>query len=133
MSSLGRVRPRRLLLLRSSEWDYLEYCLKGGTNGCSIDGVLLHVAKPIRGAAESLQYLNDNNIPFILLTNGGGKREVDRVTDLSEKLGVHLTTDNFVQSHTPFQQLVDGPEGLRNKTILVTGSNYEKCRVIAKS
>ena len=93
---------------------------------------MLHVAKPIRGASETLQYLNDHNIPFILLTNGGGMREVDRVNDLSEKLGVHLTTDNFVQSHTPFRQLVDGPEGLRNKTILVTGSDYEKCRVIAK-
>ncbi|KAK3363384.1 HAD-like domain-containing protein [Lasiosphaeria hispida] len=98
-----------------------------------IDGVLLHVAKPTPGATETLRFLNESNIPFILLTNGGGKREVDRVKDLSEKLGVPLTIDNFVQSHTPFKQLVDGPASLRNKTILVTGSDYEKCRAIAKS
>ncbi|KAL2150336.1 hypothetical protein VTH82DRAFT_8012 [Thermothelomyces myriococcoides] len=92
----------------------------------SIDGVLLHVAKPIPGAAEVLRFLNDYNIPFILLTNGGGKQERDRVRDLSEKLGVQLSTDNFVQSHTPFQELLEGPDSLRDKTVLVTGSDYEK-------
>ncbi|KAM7222829.1 HAD-like domain containing protein [Rhypophila decipiens] len=99
-----------------------------------IDGVLLHVAKPIPGASETLQYLQEHNIPFILLTNGGGKLEADRVKDLSEKLGVSLTTDNFVQSHTPFRQLVaPGPESLRDKTILVTGADANMCRLIAES
>ncbi|TDZ21222.1 Uncharacterized protein Cob_v005755 [Colletotrichum orbiculare MAFF 240422] len=97
-----------------------------------IDGVLLHVAKPIPGAAESLQFLNDNNIPFILLTNGGGKPEAVRVRDLSEKLGVQLSVDNFVQSHTPFQELVKGPEGLGDKTVFLTGADARKCREIAK-
>ena len=97
----------------------------------SIDGVLLHVAEPIPGATETLQYLIRHNIPFILLTNGGGKHETERVADLSNKLGVQLSTANFVQSHTPFQQLVDGPNGLRDKNILVTGSDYSKCRSIA--
>ncbi|KAL0937354.1 uncharacterized protein CTRU02_207085 [Colletotrichum truncatum] len=97
-----------------------------------IDGVLLHVAKPIPGAAESLQFLHDNNIPFILLTNGGGKPEAVRVQDLSDKLGVQLSVDNFVQSHTPFQELVQGPEGLGDKTIFVTGADAKKCREIAR-
>ncbi|KAK3694790.1 HAD-like domain-containing protein [Podospora appendiculata] len=99
-----------------------------------IDGVLLHVAKPIPGASDALRYLHHHNIPFILLTNGGGKLETERVKDLSEKLGVPLTTDNFVQSHTPFRQLVDdGPESLRDKTVLVTGADAEKCRAIAQA
>ncbi|KAH8885690.1 HAD-superfamily hydrolase [Thozetella sp. PMI_491] len=97
-----------------------------------IDGVLLHVAKPIPGAAETLRYLDAHNIPFILLTNGGGKLEAERVADLSSKLGVRLTVDNFVQSHTPFQELVDGPTSLKDKNILVTGANAEKCRGIAE-
>ncbi|KAM0323141.1 hypothetical protein ACHAQA_008991 [Verticillium albo-atrum] len=98
-----------------------------------IDGVLLHVAKPIPGARESLEYLQANNIPFILLTNGGGKLESDRVEDLSRKLGVQLTVDNFVQSHTPFQELVNnGPDSLSDKTVFVTGSNAQKCREIAQ-
>ena len=79
-----------------------------------------------------LRFLEEQHVPFILLTNGGGKREKDRVADLSQKLGVPLTTDNFVQSHTPFRQLVEGPDGLKDKTVLVTGSDYGKCRDIAK-
>ena len=93
---------------------------------------MLHVATPIRGATETLRYLDDHGIPFILLTNGGGRLEEDRVKELSQKLNVPLTKENFVQSHTPFQGLVHGPQGLRDKNILVTGANAEKCRHIAE-
>jgi HAD superfamily hydrolase (TIGR01456 family) len=61
---------------------------------------------------------------------------------LSGKLGVGLTTGNFVQSHTPFRELAgrrggggggdEGDEGLRYKTILVTGSDPERARGIAE-
>lgn len=95
--------------------------------------MLLHVAKPIPGATETLRYLQKNDIPFILLTNGGGKHEKDRVAQLSEKLDVELSTDNFVQSHTPFQELVHGPEGLGDKNILIMGSDASKARVIAET
>ncbi|KAK4168652.1 HAD-like domain-containing protein [Cladorrhinum sp. PSN259] len=95
-----------------------------------IDGVLLHEKKPIPGAAETLRLLSENNIPYIMLTNGGGKREAERVADLNDKLGVKITTESFVQSHTPFQELLKGPDSLRDKTVLVTGSDYEKCRDI---
>ncbi|KAI0856406.1 HAD-superfamily subfamily IIA hydrolase [Xylaria cubensis] len=116
-----------------------------------IDGVLLHVAKPIPGATETLEYLQRHDIPFILLTNGGGKHERERVEDLSARLGVKLSTDNFVQSHTPFQELVhrswshsdrhphnelqDGAEklGLADKNILITGSDPAKSRLIAEA
>ncbi|OTB04663.1 hypothetical protein M426DRAFT_320529 [Hypoxylon sp. CI-4A] len=105
-----------------------------------IDGVLLHVAKPIPGATKTLEYLQRHNIPFILLTNGGGKHEKERVADLSDKLGVQLTTENFIQSHTPFQELVhqhpspgsSDNQGLRDKNILVTGSDAAKSRTIAE-
>ncbi|GAP93204.1 hypothetical protein SAMD00023353_10800050 [Rosellinia necatrix] len=114
-----------------------------------IDGVLLHVAKPIPGATETLEYLQRHDIPFILLTNGGGKHERERVEELSERLGVPLSTDNFVQSHTPFQELVDrawgdandhgefqsadGTAGLAEKNILITGSDPAKSRLIAEA
>ena len=98
----------------------------------SIDGVLLRSSAPIPGAAEALALLHNNNIPFILLTNGGGKHESARVLELSKKLGVPLTEDNFVQSHTPFKQLVEGSESLKDKTILVTGGDGDKCRKVAE-
>lgn len=102
------------------------------TLGRSIDGVLLHQAKPIPGAAEALAYLHERNIPFILLTNGGGKHEKERVAELNKKLDPKLTLANFVQSHTPYQDLVKGPGGLEDKTVLVTGGDPQKCREIAE-
>jgi HAD superfamily hydrolase (TIGR01450 family) len=101
----------------------------------SIDGVLLRSSGIIPGAAQALALLHNNNIPFILLTNGGGKHESARVAELSKKLGVPLTEENFVQSHTPFKQLVDGDEtieSLKDKTILVTGGDSDKCRKVAE-
>ena len=55
--------------------------------------------------------------------------------ELTKKLGVPLTEENFVQSHTPFKQLVEGSqdmEGLKDKTILVTGGDGDKCRKVAE-
>ena len=56
------------------------------------------------------------------------------MVELSKKLGVPLTEDNFVQSHTPFKQLVDGSNGksLKDKTVLVTGGDGDKCRKVAE-
>ncbi|KAM7187706.1 HAD-like domain containing protein [Rhypophila sp. PSN 637] len=97
-----------------------------------IDGVLLRGPDHIDGALapETLEWLAGKKIPFVMLTNGGGKTEQARVEVLNSKLGTNLTTDNIIQSHTPFGALVDGPEKLRNKTILVTGSDYETSRKI---
>ncbi|KAK7715286.1 hypothetical protein SLS64_003984 [Diaporthe eres] len=115
-----------------------------------IDGVLLHTSKPIPGASETLRFLQRNNIPFILLTNGGGKSEAERVADLTEKLGVELDVSNFVQSHTPYQKLLDPDAELGHpklekyleqslgskrfsgkETVLVLGSDASKARRIA--
>ncbi|TAQ88577.1 hypothetical protein B7494_g3104 [Chlorociboria aeruginascens] len=101
----------------------------------TIDGVLLRSSQPIAGASETLSFLHTNHVPFILLTNGGGSHESARVLELSKKLGVPLSEENFVQSHTPFKQLVDGSEtseGLKDKTILVTGGEGDKCRAVAE-
>ncbi|KAI0143809.1 HAD-superfamily subfamily IIA hydrolase [Xylariaceae sp. FL1272] len=119
-----------------------QYRKEGETPGFAfafdIDGVLLHVAKPIPGASDTLKYLQKEGIPFILLTNGGGKHERERVAELSDKLGVELSIENFVQSHTPFQQLVHQPwsensKHLKDKNILVTGSDASKSRLIAEA
>lgn len=67
----------------------LHATLLAGTDGVnnSIDGVLLHSSKPLPGATQTLKFLQSHNIPFILLTNGGGKSEAERVAELSAKLG----------------------------------------------
>lgn len=70
-------------------------------------------------------------MPFILLTNGGGKHESERVADLSRELNVELDTSMFIQSHTPFADVGD-ELGLKEKCILVAGGDEGKCRDVAE-
>lgn len=101
----------------------------------SIDGVLVRSSKPLPRARKALSYLQANRIPFILLTNGGGKHESERIEELSDRLGVSLDTGMFVQSHTPFAGLVDGngeQEALRDKCVLVIGGEGDRCREVAE-
>lgn len=104
-------------------------------NRSSIDGVLVRSSTPLPGAARSLRYLQTNGIPYILLTNGGGMSEAQRVSELSRQLDVHVDVDMFVQSHTPFKQLVDGNEELprlKDECILVLGGEGNQCRDVAE-
>jgi HAD superfamily hydrolase (TIGR01456 family) len=91
--------------------------------------VLLRSHEPIPRAHEALSYLQSQQIPFILLTNGGGKHESERVEELSKKLDVKLDVGMFVQSHTPFAELVDH---YLNKTVLVVGGDEDRCRLVAE-
>ncbi|RVX71445.1 hypothetical protein B0A52_05017 [Exophiala mesophila] len=97
-----------------------------------LNGVLVRSANPIPHAASTLQFLQRNSIPFILLTNGGGKHESERVRDLTNRLSVPLDTSMFVQSHTPFAELVHGQDSLRHKCILVLGGDGGRCRDVAE-
>lgn len=95
---------------------------------CSIDGVLVRSSAPLPGASQALKHLQSERIPFILLTNGGGKSEEERVSDLQIKLDVELDTSMIVQSHTPFADMTD----LHDKTVLVAGGDYDKCQLVAQ-
>ena len=89
-----------------------------------------------------MTYLQDHAIPFILLTNGGGKREAERVSEISRLLGLSkpLGVKNFVQSHTPFAGFLtpslngSSPQSLTgSSTILVVGGEGAKCRDVAEN
>ncbi|KAH8723497.1 cat eye syndrome critical region protein 5 precursor [Phaeosphaeriaceae sp. PMI808] len=94
-----------------------------------IDGVLVRSSDALPRAQKALSYLQSQRIPFILLTNGGGKHESERVADLSDKLGVSIDTSMFVQSHTPFADM----DHYKNKTVMVVGGEADKCRVVAEA
>ncbi|KAI9932970.1 hypothetical protein ASPWEDRAFT_33979 [Aspergillus wentii DTO 134E9] len=98
-----------------------------------IDGVLAHGNEPIPQAIEALKMLNGDNelgikIPYILLTNGGGKTESARCQQLSEILECPISTDQFIQSHTPMQALSEYYE-----TVLVLGGEGQKVREVAEN
>ncbi|KAF1964686.1 cat eye syndrome critical region protein 5 precursor [Bimuria novae-zelandiae CBS 107.79] len=93
-----------------------------------IDGVLVRSSDPLPRAHQALSYLQSNQIPFIFLTNGGGKHESERVADLSAKLDIPLSTSMFVQSHTPFADMNE----YKDKTVMVVGGDEDRCRVVAE-
>lgn len=67
-----------------------------------IDGVLLRGGTPIPAAIEAMAILNGKNerklkIPYIFITNGGGKLEDARCKELAEKLEVDCSIAQFIQ------------------------------------
>ncbi|KAI0994163.1 hypothetical protein K3495_g14019 [Podosphaera aphanis] len=113
---------------------YIHSCCSDLAFAFDIDGVLLRGSTALPGASRALKFLRRIKVPFVLVTNGGGKTERRRVAELSTKLDVPIQEENFLQAHTPFKDLVYGTatqEALENKTILVTGGHGEKCREVA--
>lgn len=86
-----------------------------------IDGVIVRGATPIPRALETLQFLEKNEVPFCLLTNGGGYRELDRLKAVYDVIGFKPKNPNafenkIVLSHTPFKEYVH-----QYKKVLVVG------------
>jgi hypothetical protein len=74
-----------------------------------IDGVLIRGGRPIPEAIEAMKMLNGENeygiqVPYIFVTNGGGKTEAERCIQLSQQYN----------------------------TVLVVGGEGEKCRLVAE-
>lgn len=92
-----------------------------------IDGVLIRGNKPIPQAKTALDLLTQEKVPFLLLTNGGGVTEKKRAEFLSDKLGVELSPNQLVQSHTPLKIL--GEKHAYDRILVVGGINDEarKC------
>ena len=51
----------------------------------------------IPAASRTLKLVHEKKIPYILLTNGGGKWESDRAAELSDRLGVNVTSSLMSQ------------------------------------
>ncbi|CAK1360276.1 putative CDP-alcohol phosphatidyltransferase class-I family protein [Cercospora beticola] len=97
-----------------------------------IDGVLVHGDRLIPEGQRVLEILNGDNelgikIPHIFLTNGSGKPEQARVDQLSKILHNPISTEQFIQSHTPMSALAE-----YYKTVLVVGGEGYKCREVAE-
>ncbi|KAJ1017862.1 hypothetical protein NDA16_005178 [Ustilago loliicola] len=76
-----------------------------------IDGVLKAGPNVLPEAKRALQILEGDNprnqkIPYIFITNGGGKHESARAKDLARELEVPVTQDQIIQAHTVMKSLV---------------------------
>ncbi|CEP64583.1 uncharacterized protein LALA0_S12e02256g [Lachancea lanzarotensis] len=97
-----------------------------------IDGVIVRGPETIPEAREALRMLNGENkynikVPYIFITNGGGRSEKARCKDLSKRLGITVTEDQVIQGHTPMKDLVPA-----YKNVLVVGGVLDSCRKVAQ-
>ena len=97
-----------------------------------IDGVLIRGGKPIPEAIEAMKMLNGENeygikVPYIFVTNGGGKTEQERCLQLSNQLEIEVSPGQFICGHTPMREMAE-----RYNTVLVVGGEGEKCRHVAE-
>jgi HAD superfamily hydrolase (TIGR01456 family) len=97
-----------------------------------IDGVLVHGDRLIPEGRKALQILNGDNelgikIPHIFLTNGSGKTEEARCKQLESILRNPVSTNQFIQSHTPMSALAE-----YYSTVLVVGGEGYRCREVAE-
>ncbi|KZF23591.1 phosphatidyl synthase [Xylona heveae TC161] len=98
-----------------------------------IDGVLIRGGRPIPEAIQAMKVLNGDNeygikVPYIFVTNGGGKSEQERCIDLSKQLDIEVSPGQFICGHTPMQEMAE-----KFGTVLVVGGEGEKCRIVAES
>lgn len=94
-----------------------------------IDGVFHRSGIPLPHGPEMIQLLQVNNIPFVFLTNGGGATEDGQAAKLSQTLGgINIEGRNFIQSHTPWLDLVPR---FQDEYVLVVGGSGNDCREAA--
>lgn len=95
-----------------------------------IDGVLVKGTHPLPWARETLQLLQRLNVPFIFLTNGGGLTEAAHAARLGHRLSMQISPKQFVQSHTPYRDLL---ATFSDQPILVLGGEGVKIRDVARA
>ncbi|KAJ2995416.1 hypothetical protein HDV02_000808 [Globomyces sp. JEL0801] len=89
-------------------------------------GVLIKGAKVIPQTQRTLQLLKQNNIPFVLLTNGGGVTEARKSLELSNKLKFPIDPNQVILSHSPMQSLA---RKYSEKAVLIIG--MDSCAEVA--
>ncbi|KIW14749.1 TIGR01456 family HAD hydrolase [Exophiala spinifera] len=97
-----------------------------------IDGVLIKGGDVIPEAIEAMKVLNGENeygikVPYIFVTNGGGKTEEERCIQLSNQLQLEVSPGQFICGHTPMREMAE-----KYHTVLVVGGEGEKCRTVAE-
>ena len=83
----------------------------------------------INGSALAVMALMDLKVPFTLLTNGGGKHELEKISAVNKVLGTNIPENRLVQSHTPFRYF----ETHKNGIILVIAQDPKKTREVFES
>ena len=98
MSIAPRMAARSWRLSSSRDYSSLAIAF-------DIDGVLKQGPKVLPEAIRTIRMLEGDNpwsrkVPFLFITNSGGKSEAVRAKDLSNDFQTHVASDQVVQAHT---------------------------------
>ena len=127
---LGKVTMRSFcvasapyLRANSVRWISSNPPLKPIAFAFDIDGVLKQGPVVLPEAIRTIQMLEGNNpwkkrVPYIFITNSGGKDEKVRANDLSNDFQTSVSPKQVVQAHTVMRSLVDQ---YSDKPILMIG------------
>lgn len=93
-----------------------------------IDGVLKQGENVLPEARRAIKLLDGDNqwnqkVPYVFITNGGGKPEMTRAKDLSAELGVDVSPAQVVQAHTVMQALL--PKFAQKPILMIGGPDAE--------
>lgn len=83
-----------------------------------IDGVLIRGKDSLPGARASLKRLDDAQIPWICLTNGGGVLEDIKAAEVSKIIDFPVESSQMICCHTPFRGKV---HEFGDKRVLILG------------
>eukprot|EP00833_Pecoramyces_ruminatium_P008758 jgi/Orpsp1_1/1182790/evm.model.c7180000082668.1 len=93
-----------------------------------IDGVLVKGKKVLPETLKTLKLLHTLHIPYMFLTNGGGKTEKKKAQELSQRFQVPIREEQVVLGHSPMRMV---PDEIKDKIVLVIGP--DSCKEVAKS
>lgn len=132
-SSFSLSRNPSLILKRQQKVSKIDHPrIANYAFAFDIDGVIVRGPETIPEAREALKMLNGANpyhikVPYIFVTNGGGRSEKARCDELSKRLGIKIEENQVIQGHTPMKDLVS-----KFKTVLVVGGVGDACRKVAE-
>lgn len=92
-----------------------------------IDGVVYRSHRLIPDADTAIQHLVTLRIPFVFMTNGGGKTEAEKAVELSELLQCPIDAKQVILGHSPMRLLA--PE-YADARVLVVGAPH--CADVAR-
>ncbi|KIY71122.1 HAD-superfamily hydrolase [Cylindrobasidium torrendii FP15055 ss-10] len=137
LTTTTRLARRVPLRLEARRWLQTKLSPPPVAFAFDIDGVLVRGSKTLPCTAPMFKHLLGDNpfrrqIPFILLTNGGGVSEKARAEALSHafQAGFELKPEQVVQAHTVLKKDVDR---YRDKNVLVLGGKGDEVRRVAES
>jgi len=93
-----------------------------------VDGVLVKGKNVLPETLKALKLLYTLHIPFMFLTNGGGKTEKKKAEELSRRFQVPIHEEQVVLGHSPMKNI---PEDIKEKVVLVIGP--DSIKDVAKS